>query len=135
MVAPWTRSLRSVQATLATRSGGEVGIEPIKARGKRGKTQRVEEELRRVRTEHSSAATLIDRLGERKAIGVLDGVLDDDALHSIRPGMVVQLRANIVLHPVFQIDALMTNFVANASALGQAEQAKELRKVLPLCAH
>jgi hypothetical protein len=48
--------------------GGEVGVEPLKVRGKRGKTQRVEEELRRVRTEHSAASTLLDRLHERQAV-------------------------------------------------------------------
>lgn len=112
--------------------GGEVGVQPVRAKAKRGKTQRVEEEMRRVRTEHSAAAALIDGLKERGSVGVLDGELDEEALHSIQPGMVVQLRAAVELHPVFQIDALMTNFVANAPALGQAEQAKELRKVLPL---
>jgi hypothetical protein len=49
-------------------------------------------------------------------VGVLEGGLDDEALHAIQPGIVIQLRAAVELHPVFQIDALMTNFVANAPA-------------------
>ncbi len=112
--------------------GGEVGIEPVKVRGKRGKTQRIEEEMRRVHTEHSSASALIDRLNEREAVGVLKGVLDEDALSAIQPGMVVQLRAAVSLHPIFQIDAVLASYIKNAPALGQGEQAKELRKVLPL---
>jgi hypothetical protein len=112
--------------------GAEVGIDPIKVRGKRGKTQRVEEEMRRVRTEHSAASALIDQLDEREAVGVLDGVLDDAALSAIRPGMVVQLHAAVSLHPVFQIDAVMASFMKNAQALGQGDNAKELRKVVPL---
>jgi hypothetical protein len=112
--------------------GAELGIEPVKVRGKRGKSQRVEEEMRRVRTEHSAASTLIDRLRELEAIGVLDGVLDGEALAAIQPGMVVQLRGAISLHPVFQIDAVMASYMKNAAALGQGEQAKELRKILPL---
>jgi hypothetical protein len=112
--------------------GGEVGIEPVKVRGKRGKSQRIEEEMRRVRTEHSSASALIDRLHERDAVGILDGVLDDEALHAMSPGMVVQLEGAVSLHPVFQIDAVLASFIKNAPTLGQAEQAKELRQVVPL---
>ena len=63
---------------------------------------------------------------------MLEGELDEEAMHSIQPGMVVQLRAAVELHPVFQIDALMTNLVANAPALGRSEEVKDLRKVLPL---
>jgi hypothetical protein len=88
--------------------------------------------MRRVRTEHSAAAALIDKLNERGSVGVLEGELDEEAMHSIQPGMVVQLRAAVELHPVFQIDALMTNLVANAPALGRSEEVKDLRKVLPL---
>lgn len=112
--------------------GADVGVEPVKVRGKRGKTQRVEEEMRRVRTEHSAAAALIDGLESRGSIGVLDGVLDQKSMAALRPGMVMELRAAVTLHPVFQIDALMTNYVKNAAALGQVQQAKELKPVLPL---
>jgi hypothetical protein len=112
--------------------GAELGVEPIKVRGKKAKTERVEEEMRRVRTEHSAAAALIDGLESRSSIGVLDGVLDQESLDAFRPGMVIQLRAAVALHPVFQIDALMTNYIKNAAALGQAEEAKALKPVLPL---
>lgn len=112
--------------------GADIGVEPVKVRGKKAKTQRVEEEMRRVRTEHSAAAALIDGLENRGSIGVLDGVLDQESLEALRPGMVVELRASVTLHPVFQIDALMTNFIKNAAALGQGEQAKSLKPVLPL---
>jgi hypothetical protein len=112
--------------------GADIGVEPLKVRGKKAKTQRVEEEMRRVRTEHSAAAALIDGLESRGSVGILDGVLDQESLAALRPGMVVELRAEVTLHPVFQIDALMTNYVKNAAALGQAEQAKSLKPVLPL---
>jgi hypothetical protein len=112
--------------------GGEVGVEPLKVRGKRGKTQRVEEELRRVRTEHSAASTLLDRLHERQAVGVLDGVLDEEALEQLQPGMVVQLRAEIALHPLFQLHAVMASYLKNASKFGQEAEARELRKIWPL---
>ena len=87
--------------------------------------------MRRVRTEHSAAAALIDGLESRGSIGILEGVLDQESLAALRPGMVVELRAAVTLHPVFQIDALMTNYVKNAAALGQAEEAKSLKPVLP----
>ncbi len=129
----------AVDEILTRRSGdtdreiaGEIGVEPLKVRGKRGKNQRIEEEMRRVRTEHSAASALIDSLRDREAVGVLEGTLDEQALSAVQPGMVVELWAAVSLHPVFQIDAVMASFLRNANSLGQAEAAKELRKVLPL---
>lgn len=85
-----------------------------------------------MRTEHSAASTLLDRLHERGAVGVLDGPLDDDALQQLRPGMVVELRAEVVLHPLFQLHAVMDSFLKNASKVGQEAVAKDLRKIWPL---
>jgi hypothetical protein len=112
--------------------GGEVGAGPVKAKAKRGKTQRVEEELRRVRTEHSAASTLIDRLRDAGAVGVLDGACDSDVLSQLRPGMLIQLGADIRLHPLFQLDAVMNSWLTNAPKLGLQQEARELKQVMPI---
>lgn len=113
--------------------GGEVGPAAVaRARAKRGKSQRVEEELRRVRTEHSAAATLIDRLHERQAIGRLEGPLDEATLDQVEPGMLVELSGEVVLHPLFQLETVMKSFLAVAPKLGQAEEVKAVKGVLPM---
>jgi len=112
--------------------GGELNVSAAKVRGKRGKSSRVEEELRRVRTEHSAASALIDKLHEREAVGVLDGTLDADSLGQLTPGMVVQMQGEVGLHPLFQLYAVMNSFIANAPKLGFAEQARELKTALPI---
>lgn len=112
--------------------GGEIGVSVAKAKAKRGKTQRIEEELRRVRTEHSAASTLIDRLLERDAVGVLDGALDDQVVAQLQAGMLVQLRAVVALHPLFQLDAVMTSFLVTAPKLGMQSEARELKQVVPV---
>lgn len=112
--------------------GGELAAPIAKAKAKRGKSQRVEEELRQVRTEHSAASTLIDRLTEREAVGKLDGPLDDSVLPQISPGMVIELAAQVSPHPLFQLDTVMRSFLKVAPKIGQGAQVKELRGVLPM---
>lgn len=114
--------------------GGQVSVPmtPVKAKAKRGKSQRVEEELRQVRTEHSAASALIDGLKQRDAVGTLDGALDAETLEQISPGMVIELSAHVVPHPLFQLDTLIRSYLKVAPKMGQGKEAQELRKVLPL---
>jgi hypothetical protein len=43
-------------------AGGEINVGPVKGKGKRGKTRKVEEEIRLARTRHAAASKLLDAL-------------------------------------------------------------------------
>lgn len=117
-------------------SGGEAGVGlragPAQGKAAKNKARRVEAEIQKVRTQHSAASTLIDRLHEASAVGVLDGSLDSDALAQLKPGMTIQARGQFRLHPLFQLEAVMQSFIRNAPALGLSKDAAELKEPLKI---
>lgn len=112
--------------------GGHVGGRAARAQAGKNRGRKVEEELRRRRTEHSAAAALIDRLAEMEALGEVDGALDEDVAAALTPGDTIRVRGEVVLHPLHQVDVMLRSFIEAAPAFDQKEAAKELRKALPM---
>jgi len=71
-------------------AGGELGLGPAKARGKKAKTRKVEEEIRKARTRHATAAKLPEALHAQESIGVVDGPLDLEVAKQVKAGMVLE---------------------------------------------
>ena len=116
----------------ASEASGQVGVRVAKAKAGKNRVRKVEEELRRRRTEHSAAAALIDRLSEADAIGEVDGVLDEEVAEALTPGDTIRVRGDIQLHPLHQVDAMIRSFMKAAPAFDEQATAKELRSVLPM---
>lgn len=112
--------------------GGQVDVRVAKASGKRSNTRKVEEEVRRARTRHATAAKLLEALHEQEALGVVDGPLDVDAAEHIQEGMVLQFRADLRLHPLHQADQMLRSFIEVAPMFGERSTATELREVLKM---
>ncbi|HEX7244055.1 MAG TPA: hypothetical protein VF245_00645 [Solirubrobacterales bacterium] len=112
--------------------GGEVGAGPVKAKGKRSKSRKVEEEIRRARTRHATAAKLLDALRERESIGVVDGALDMEVFQQLQAGMVLEFRAELQLHPLHKADQMLRSFIEVGPKLDQKQVTKELRQVLDM---
>jgi hypothetical protein len=111
-------------------AGGEVAVGPVKGRGKKAKSRKVEEEIRKARTRHATAAKLLEALHSRESIGVVDGPLDMDVAAQIEAGMVLEFRADLRLHPVHQADQMLRSFIEIGPKLGQQISTKELKEVL-----
>lgn len=116
----------------ASQIGGHIGGRGAKAQGGKNRGRRVEEELRRKRTEHSAAAALIDRLIDLEAIGEVDGELDEDVAAALTPGDTIRIRGEVALHPLHQVDVLLRSFIEAAPRFDQKETAAELRQALPI---
>jgi hypothetical protein len=114
----------------ASQLGGHVGGRAAKAQGGKNRGRKVEEELRRRRTEHSAAAALIDRLSEMDAIGEVDGALDEDVAGALTPGDTIRVRGEVLLHPLHQVDAMLRSFLKAAPVFDEKAAAEELRKTL-----
>jgi len=112
--------------------GGEINLGPAKGRGKRNKSRRVEEEIRRARTRHATAAKLLETLHESEAIGIVEGALDQSTADQVEAGMVLEFRAELRLHPLHQADQMLRSFVDVAPKLGEKKAAAELKPLLGL---
>lgn len=113
--------------------GGELGVRGAKVSARRSKERKVEEELRRVRTEHSAASSLVDRLRDAEAVGEVDGGLEDVITDDLGVGMVIHFVADVVLHPLHQTAVMADEFIVQAPKLGVKDgvnDAKDLAKFL-----
>ncbi len=124
--------LMTVREDNSSDRSGELNVKAVKARGGKNHGRKTQEETRRRRTEHSAAATLLDRLDEMDAIGEIDGALDEEVAGQLQPGMTVRLRGALELHPLHQADTMLRSFISAAPKFGEQETARELRKVLPM---
>ncbi len=115
-----------------SQKGGQVGGRPIKAQASKNRGRKVQEEMLRKRTEHSAAASLIDRLMDLDAVGIVDGALDEEVASQLEPGMTIQVKGDLDLHPLHQADEMLRSFIKAAPVFGEQETAKELRKILPV---
>lgn len=113
-------------------AGGDLGVGPVKARGKRAHTQKVEEEIRRTRTRHAAAAKLLESLHAAKAIGVVAGPLDAEVGEQIAAGMVLEFRAELQLHPLHQADQMLRSFIEVGPAFGEGKAVQELKQILKM---
>jgi len=113
-------------------AGGEINVKVAKGGGKRAKGRKVEEEIRRARTRHATAAKLLETLHAQESVGVVDGPLDMDVAGQLEAGMVLQFRAELRLHPLHQADQMLRSFVKVAPQFGEKQAANNLRSVLQL---
>jgi hypothetical protein len=111
-------------------AGAELNIRAAKAGGKRSKGRKVEEEIRRARTRHATAAKLIEALHAHESIGVVDGALDMEVAEHVMPGMVLEFRGELRLHPLHQADQMLRSFIKVAPKFGQKEAVGQLQPVL-----
>lgn len=111
-------------------AGGELGVGPAKAKGKRAKSRKVEEEIRKARTRHATAAKLLEALHSRESVGVVDGPLDLEVAEQIETGMVIEFRADLRLHPLHQADQMLRSFLEVGPKLGQQQVTKDLKGIL-----
>lgn len=112
--------------------GGELGLGPAKGRGKKSKTRKVEEEIRKARTRHATAAKLLEALHTHKSIGIVDGPLDLEVAEQIEAGMVLEFRADLQLHPLHQADQMLRSFLEVGPAFGQEVSVKDLKEILKM---
>jgi hypothetical protein len=113
-------------------AGAQIGAGPVQGGGKRAKTRKVEEEVRRARTRHATTATLLDSLHERSSVGIVDGPLDMEVGPQIEAGMVIQFRAELRLHPLHQADQMMRSLIEVAPKFDQKQVAAKLRPILAM---
>ena len=83
--------------------GGEIRAGPAKAKGGRKKTRKFEEEIRRKRTEHSAATTLLRKLHEQDAVGVIEGAYGAEVHPELDEHMLLEFQASIRIHPLHQM--------------------------------
>lgn len=113
-------------------AGGQINVKVAKGGGKRAKGRKVEEEVRRARTRHATAAKLLETLHAHDSVGKVDGTLDMTVLQQVEAGMVLQFRAELRLHPLHQADQMLRSFVHVAPKFGEKQAAAALRSILPL---
>lgn len=112
--------------------GGQVGAGPVRGKAGKNRGRKVEEELRRRRTEHSAAAALIDRLTALEAIGVVEGALDEEVAHAMTPGDTIRVQGDVQLHPLHQVDATLRSVLAAAPKFNEQKMARDIRQILPM---
>lgn len=110
--------------------GGGFDAGPVKAKGKRSKSRKVEEEIRRARTRHATAAKLLEALHQRESIGVVDGPIDNEVADQFEAGMVLEFRSELRLHPLHRADQMLRSFIEVGPKMGQKKVAQELQKTL-----
>ena len=109
--------------------GGELDLKAAKGRAARKRANRLEEELRRRRTEQSALSALLKRLHDEEAIGVVDGDYDASVYSELEEQMLVELTAPIRIHPWHQVVSVMRSWATAAKAYGvDPGELRELRE-------
>jgi len=112
--------------------GGEINVRVAKGGGTRARTRKVEEEIRRARTRHATAAKLLETLKEKESVGVVDGPFDMEVAEQVAAGMVLEFRAELRLHPVHQPDAMLRSFIKVAPKFGEKQVPNEMRPIMAM---
>ena len=107
--------------------GAEVGISPAKARGGKKRVKRFEEEVRRKRTYHSAATLLLKKLHEQEALGIVEGDYGSAIYEDLEEHELLELRAEIRIHPLHQVINAARSFVKVAATYGASKD--EIRGV------
>lgn len=103
--------------------GGGVTAGPIKAEAKKNKNRKREEELLLKRTMHSAATTMLQKVHDAKAIGVIDGPYGPEIRNQLEENMLLEFKAEIRVHPLHQAVNVLKEFstVAPQWGLSKAE--------------
>lgn len=80
--------------------GGGVAAGPLKAEAKKSKARRQEEELLLKRTMHSAATTLLQKVHEAKAIGIIEDRYGPGIREQLEENMLLEFKAEIRVHPL-----------------------------------
>jgi hypothetical protein len=120
-----------VLTKVASESGRELGgeLDLRFARGKAGKRsgERFEEEIRRKRTEHSAAMTLLRKLHDADALGIVEGTYGPEIHCQLEERTTIEFKANIQVHPLHQVVTAARDLVRVGQAFGLSKT--EVRSV------
>lgn len=98
--------------------GGGVTAGPIKAEAKKNKNRRREEEILLKRTMHSAATTMLQKVHDAKAIGVIDGPYGPEIRDQLEENMLLEFKAEIRVHPLHQAVNIVKELVSVAPQWG-----------------
>lgn len=118
-----------------TGGGVEGGVDAKVFKGKAGRnrSRRLEEEVRRRRTEHSAASLLLEKLHDDDAIGVVEGDYGPDVYAQLDEQMLLEFRAELRIHPLHQVVNTARGFMGVASSFGVSrEEIRELKQTVEL---
>ena len=118
-----------------TGGGVEGGVDAKVFKGKAGRnrSRRLEEEVRRRRTEHSAASLLLEKLHDDDAIGVVEGDYGPDVYAQLDEQMLLEFRAELRIHPLHQVVNTARGFMGVASSFGVSrEEIREMKQTVEL---
>ncbi|MCA1706951.1 MAG: hypothetical protein LC808_28275 [Actinobacteria bacterium] len=118
-----------------TAGGLEGGIDAkvVKGKGARNRSRRLEEDVKRKRTEHSAASVLLEKLHEGDAIGVIEGAYGPDLYQELDEQMLLQFRGELRLHPLHQVVSAARGFLGVASSFGASrDEIREMKQTVDL---
>lgn len=111
--------------------GGELTLPVAKGRAGKRKARSFEEEIRRKRTEQSAATSLLRKLREEDAIGIVEGDYNEQTYAALEERMLLEFRARITIHPLHQALATARSFISMAPNFGVAKgELQEMREVV-----
>lgn len=112
-----------VEASIELPGMGKVG-----GHGGKNKAQRLEEEIRRRRTVYSATIALLNNLHENDAVGVVEGEYTPEIYDELEENMVIELEAEIRIHPLHQLVNVMQGWSQLAQDFGLPK--KEVREFM-----
>jgi hypothetical protein len=118
-----------------TAGGLEGGVDAKVVKGKkaRNRSRRLEEDVKRKRTEHSAASLLLDKLHEEDAIGVIEGAYGPDLYSELEDQMLLEFRGELQVHPLHQVVSATRAFLGTASNFGiSRDEVRETKETLDL---
>lgn len=112
---------------------GEVDAKVVKGKKGRNRARRLEEDVKRKRTEHSAAALLLDKLHEEDAIGVIEGAYGPDLYAELEEQMLLEFRGQLQIHPLHQVVSATRAFLGTASSFGVSrDEVREMKETVDL---
>jgi hypothetical protein len=116
--------------------GGGVTAGPIKAEAKRNKNRKEEEEIVLKRTMHSAATTLLQKVHDAKAIGVIEGPYTPEIREHLEENMLLEFKAEIRVHPLHQAVNVLKEFAGVAPQWGLPKgEVRELTRMAQQMEH
>lgn len=111
--------------------GGELRVPGAKGRAGKKKGRSLEEEIRRRRTEQSAATSLLRKLRDEDAIGLIEGDYGEETYGALEERMLLEFRARIAIHPLHQALATARSFIDMAPNFGIGrDELQEMREVV-----
>ncbi|MDQ3240695.1 MAG: hypothetical protein M3515_01495 [Actinomycetota bacterium] len=129
--------VEEVLTRVAEETGGglEGGIDAkvVKGKGGRNRSRRLEEDVKRKRTEHSAASLLLEKLHEEDAIGIIEGAYGPGLYQELDEQMLLQFRGELRIHPLHQVVSAARGFLAAASSYGASrDEIREMKQTVDL---